>query len=87
MKCANNAPGVEQEDIDRPALRALLQEMLQGMEECDPQAIEPHIEKLKRSISDHHVERIEQQIARFDFGRAKEEILKLLEGLEMEKEA
>ncbi|MDM8536048.1 ATP-binding protein [Desulfobacterales bacterium HSG17] len=58
-------------------LEDLFENLLNSLEDCNPADVEPFLVKLGQKIPLNKLDPIAQEIGRFDFDRAKEEIVKL----------
>jgi len=72
------------EALDLPELTELFREMIEALEEYSPDATEPFLERLGRSLPSHQIEPIKYLCERFDFDDAMEETLKLAAALNIE---
>jgi two-component system sensor histidine kinase EvgS len=72
----------EQATRDSPeGLQTLFKDLLASLEEYNPAAAEPFLEKLSRVLSPSQLEPVRQEIDRFDFDGAKEAAAKLAANL------
>ncbi|WP_434361896.1 PAS domain S-box protein [Parasalinivibrio latis] len=82
LELPKNETHEEVEPIDPEQIKEILNKIIEGLNELNPDAVEPHIKTLERFIDKKELSSIKRHIDAFDFDSASEEALALVERID-----